>query len=205
MHKNHIKSLLALLDIINTFAHQRYFVEFKVQEVQKSKYLDAVSRLLEPEEEIELIIKQSRLWPGVPLNSVFLPVVVLVTNERIIILSRHNLGLKRNITIVPLTSLRSIRLEKGLLLSSVITAQMGSGMTDDPSAPRSIDGLTHKDARILMHHLAKQLREITKGAIPRLNQKELQKAGTISFCPTCGIPVISGSKFCHNCGERLKF
>lgn len=169
------------------------------------RYIELVTEMLEREETIELIVKQSRLWPGVPFNSLFQPLLIFVTNERLIIISRHNLGLKRNMTIVPLTTIRSIRLEKGLFLSSVVTAQLGSGMTDDPASPRSMDGLSHHDARILMRHLTKQIREMTKGAIPHPKIESLdQGVKEPAYCPTCGLPVVPNAKFCQNCAERLR-
>ena len=113
----------------------------------KDRYMDLISSNLDEGEHVDLVVKQTRLWPGVPLNSIFKPVIVFLTNERIIIVSRHNLGLYRNVTIVPLNAIITIRLERGLLLSSIVMGQLGATSGEI----NIIDGFTHADARFLLN------------------------------------------------------
>lgn len=161
-----------------------------------NRYVDLVKSNLEPEEKIQLIVQQSRLWPGVPLNSIFKPVIVLLTNERLIIVSRHWLGLLRNITIVPLTAIRTTRLEKGLILASVVVGQLGAAST----ASRDLDGFDYRDASALLRHITKSVHSINKAA-PK--KHAIEGIPQIERCYNCGEPLVEGAQYCYHCGVRL--
>lgn len=165
--------------------------------LQKNHYLGLVSASLDEGEKIEIIVKQTRLWPGVPLNSVFKPMLIFLTNERIIIVSRHNLGIYRNVTIVPLSAIITIRLERGLLLSSIVMGQLGATSGEQ----KVIDGLSHSDARSLLNHLNQQIHRLNHSS-PIINKKP---AGMHpgERCYNCGTPIIKGEKYCYHCGVRL--
>ncbi|MDE1850854.1 MAG: PH domain-containing protein [Candidatus Micrarchaeota archaeon] len=161
-----------------------------------NRYVELVRSNLEPEEKIELIVQQSRLWPGVPLNSIFKPVIVFLTNERLIIVSRHWLGLLRNITIVPLTAIRTTRLEKGLILASIVVGQLGAAAT----ASRDLDGFNYQDASALLRHITKSVHNIIKTA-PK--KRAIVGVPQIDRCYNCGEPLVEGSQYCYHCGVRL--
>jgi len=163
------------------------------------RYLQMIKDNLEPQEKIELMSRQSRWWPAVPFNSIFAPVLVFITNERLIIVSRHWLGLKRNTTIIPLTSLRTTRLEKGLILASVIMGQVGSTHT---SEVHQIYGFHFNDARAILVHLTKTVQHLNRaaGAARPLPPSTYSKEDK---CYNCGTPIIKGEKYCYHCGVRL--
>ncbi|MDE1856163.1 MAG: hypothetical protein KGH49_02935 [Candidatus Micrarchaeota archaeon] len=158
------------------------------------RYTDMVHDTLGPGEKITLIVKQSRWWPGVPINSIFKPVIVFLTNERLIIVSRHWLGLLRNVTIVPLTAVRTTRLEKGLILASVVLGQLGP----TPGSENSVDGMTYHDASLLLRHLTREVHTMNR-PMPIREPLELKA----DRCYNCGTPIIAGEKYCYHCGARL--
>ncbi|MDE1870174.1 MAG: PH domain-containing protein [Candidatus Micrarchaeota archaeon] len=164
----------------------------------KGRYMELISSNLDEGEHVDLVVKQSRLWPGVPLNSVFKPVLVFLTNERVIIVSRHNLGLYRNVTIVPLSAIITIRLERGLLLSSIVMGQLGATSGEI----NIISGFTHSDARFLLNHLNKQIHRLTHvSLLPTKKNSSGLSPG--ERCYNCGEPILKGAKYCYHCGVRL--
>jgi len=168
--------------------------------MQDPNYIDRyklVRATLEPGERIELIVEQSRLWPGVPLNSVFKPVVVFLTNERLIIVSRHALGLLRNVTIIPLPAIRTTRLEKGLILASIVLGQFGAASSQ---SGKDLDGFNYNDATALLHRITKEVHDLNKVS-PKKHQ--LEGMPTVERCYNCGEPLVEGAKYCYHCGVRM--
>jgi hypothetical protein len=75
-----------------------------------------ISKMLNPDERILLIAKQSRIRPG---GSLFTPNAIYATDRRIIIRDRYILGIKENIIDIPYDIITSLKLEKGLLSSTI--------------------------------------------------------------------------------------
>jgi hypothetical protein len=75
-----------------------------------------ISKMLNPDERILLIAKQSRIRPG---GSLFTPNAIYATDRRIIIRDPYMLGIKENIVDIPYDIITSLKLEKGLLSSTI--------------------------------------------------------------------------------------
>jgi Bacterial PH domain/Short C-terminal domain len=75
-----------------------------------------ISKMLNPDERILLVAIQSRIKPG---GSLFTPNKIYATDRRIIIRDPYMLGIKENIVDIPYDIITSLKLEKGLLSSTI--------------------------------------------------------------------------------------
>ena len=75
-----------------------------------------ISKMLNPDERILLIAVQSRIRPG---GSLFTPNKIYATDRRIIIRDPYMLGIKENIVDIPYDIITNLKLEKGLLSSTI--------------------------------------------------------------------------------------
>jgi Bacterial PH domain len=75
-----------------------------------------ISKMLNLDERILLVAVQSRIRPG---GSLFTPDEIYATDRRIIIRDPYMLGIKENIVDIPYDIITSLKLEKGLLSSSI--------------------------------------------------------------------------------------
>ena len=81
--------------------------------------LDDISKITEmfnPDERVLLVAIQSRIKPG---GSHFTPNIIYATDRRIIVRDPYMLGIKENIVDIPYDIITSIKLEKGLLSSTI--------------------------------------------------------------------------------------
>ena len=76
-----------------------------------------ISHILNPNEEVLVVARQSRLKPG---GSKFTPNVVFATDRRIIIKDPSMLGLHEDIVDIPYDMISSVRIDKGVLSSNII-------------------------------------------------------------------------------------
>src|ERR671938_57411 len=76
-----------------------------------------IAEMLNPNEEVFVVAKQSRLKPG---GSAFTPNVVFGTDRRIIIKDPSMLGLRENVVDIPYDMISSVRIDKGVFSSNVI-------------------------------------------------------------------------------------
>jgi len=76
-----------------------------------------IAEMLNPNEEIFVVARQSRLKPG---GSYFTPNIVFATDRRIIIKDPSMLGLHEEVVDIPYDMITSIRLDKGVFSSNVI-------------------------------------------------------------------------------------
>src|ERR687887_2622321 len=82
-----------------------------LEEVKKIRHM------LNANEEVFVVAKQSRLRPG---GSAFTPNVVFGTDRRIIIKDPTMLGMRENVVDIPYDMISSVRLDKGVFSSNVI-------------------------------------------------------------------------------------
>ncbi len=75
-----------------------------------------ITEMLNSDERVFLVARQSRLKPG---GSHFTPNIVYATDRRIIIRDPYMLGIKENVVDIPYDIITSIKLEKGLLSSTI--------------------------------------------------------------------------------------
>src|ERR671922_1335883 len=72
--------------------------------------------MLNPDEKVLLVARQSRIKPGGSLHT---PNVIYATDRRIIIRDPYLLGIKENLVDIPYDIITSVKLEKGLLSSTI--------------------------------------------------------------------------------------
>lgn len=75
-----------------------------------------ISEILNTDEEVLLVARQSRVKPG---GSFHTPKIIYATDRRIIIRDPYMLGLRENIVDIPYDIIRSVRLEKMILSSTI--------------------------------------------------------------------------------------
>jgi hypothetical protein len=73
--------------------------------------------MLNPNEEVFVVARQSRLKPG---GSAFTPNIVFGTDRRIIIKDPSMLGLQENVVDIPYDMISSVRIDKGVFSSNII-------------------------------------------------------------------------------------
>lgn len=101
------------------------FTREELEEIEKIRHL------LEPGEQVLVVARQSRFWPGGSLTT---PNTIFVTDRRIIIRNPMLLGLREEITIIPYDQITAIELEKGVFTSEVRVVAPGLfpvGVTED--------------------------------------------------------------------------
>lgn len=81
-----------------------------LQEIKK------VREMLNPNEEVLVVARQSRIKPG---GSAVTPNIIFATNKRIIIKDPYMMGIKEIIVDIPYDVITSVKLEKGLLSSTI--------------------------------------------------------------------------------------
>jgi hypothetical protein len=75
-----------------------------------------VTEMLNSDEKVLLVARQSRIKPGGSLHT---PNVIYATDRRIIIRDPYMLGIKENVVDIPYDIITSVKLEKGLLSSTI--------------------------------------------------------------------------------------
>ena len=84
--------------------------------------ISKIAEMLDPDEKVLLVARQSRLKPG---GSHFTPNIIYATDRRIIIRDPYMLGIKENVVDIPYDIITSIKLEKGLLSSTIRFKALG--------------------------------------------------------------------------------
>src|ERR671919_68902 len=75
-----------------------------------------IREMLNPDEKVLLVARQSRIRPGGSLHT---PNIIYATDRRIIIRDPYMLGIKENVVDIPYDIITSLKLEKGLLSSTI--------------------------------------------------------------------------------------
>jgi hypothetical protein len=78
--------------------------------------ISKIAEMLNPDEKVLLVARQSRIKPGGSLHT---PNVIYATDRRIIIRDPYLLGIKENLVDIPYDIVTSVKLEKGLLSSTI--------------------------------------------------------------------------------------
>jgi zinc-ribbon domain/Bacterial PH domain len=173
--------------------------------------LKLAQKILWPEEEVEGTIKQRRFLPG---GSLITPTTVVVTDRRLIIINRASLGFRQDYEVVPYNALVSVRLEHGILTSTVFVRVQGydtdSGLLGGSGKQEGeIDGLKNKDAIELTDYLNKKLEDRldTQAAMEKEVEGKVQHpdnvVGAYVYCNNCGTKNKASAKFCNKCGQPL--
>jgi hypothetical protein len=78
--------------------------------------INKITEMLNPDEKVLLVARQSRIKPGGSLHT---PNIIYATDRRIIIRDPYMLGIKENVVDIPYDIITSVKLEKGLLSSTI--------------------------------------------------------------------------------------
>ena len=78
--------------------------------------INKIREMLNSDEKVLLVARQSRIRPG---GSHFTPNIIYATDRRIIIRDPYLLGIKENVVDMPYDIVTSVKLEKGLLSSTI--------------------------------------------------------------------------------------
>ena len=78
--------------------------------------VDKITDMLNPDEKVLLVARQSKIKPG---GSYLTPNTIYATDRRIIIRDPYMLGIKANVVDIPYDIITSLKLEKGLLSSTI--------------------------------------------------------------------------------------
>ncbi|HET6715924.1 MAG TPA: PH domain-containing protein [Nitrososphaeraceae archaeon] len=78
--------------------------------------INKIREMLNPDEKVLLVARQSRIRPG---GSHFTPNIIYATDRRLIIRDPYMLGIKENVVDIPYDIVTSVKVEKGLLSSTI--------------------------------------------------------------------------------------
>ena len=78
--------------------------------------ISKIKETLNPDEKVLLVARQSRIKPGGSLHT---PNIIYATDRRIIIRDPYMLGIKENVVDIPYDIVTSVKLERGLLSSTI--------------------------------------------------------------------------------------
>ena len=166
--------------------------------------LDAVKRILAEGEEIALVVVQRRIGPG---GALIFPKIVVATNERVIIGSRKMWGIHRDFEVIAYRAIRDVKLEHGLVSSTVIIASEFYGRSLSEQMPEEygkIFGLRYNDAIRLVEFLDKKISDYAAHAETVTESGEIIKQGERPVaCRSCGTKNSVYSNYCSVCGAKL--
>jgi hypothetical protein len=164
--------------------------------------LKAVKDILWQGEQVRGTFKQRMIGPG---GSVTVPTSVIVTDNRVIIVNRATLGFRKDYEVIPYPKITSVRLEGGIISSSVFIRVEGydrdTGLLKNGKEEGEIDGLHNNDAKELADFLNAK---IDQGDQPKQQATNIDSGvGGYVFCSKCGTKNLATAKFCTNCGAKL--
>lgn len=163
--------------------------------------------ILWPDERVELAVEQRRVGPG---GSVTTPTTVAITDRRLIILNRATLGIRKDYEVIPYARITSVRLERGIISSSVFIRVEGydrdKGLLKGGDEEGEIDGLRGGDAAALADSLNKKvnIKQDTSKQNEATGQQQRDGSGAYVFCSSCGARCGIGAKFCSSCGAPMQ-
>ena len=144
-----------------------------------------LTSILDPNETIELYIKQKFYHYKIDIDS------VVLTNERVILRHPHALGLKKDYTDYSYNDFENVIIDEGLLRST-IKCTFKTGI-----APLLLNGVPKADAdkayRIIRDNINKaQTQALTQDTMPEM-----------IICSYCGTKNKPDASKCINCGANL--
>jgi hypothetical protein len=140
-----------------------------------------ISKMLNHDERILLVAVQSRIRPG---GSLFTPNEIYATDRRIIIRDPYMLGIKENIVDIPYDIITSLKLEKGLLSSTIrfkapgLVSPTKMGMMDsivDGGKDNDPDGVIQAIPKSKAQDLLEIIRSGMKGSNKNSGDSQIQR------------------------------
>lgn len=175
--------------------------------------VNAAKSILWPDEKVAVTARQRRIGPG---GSVTTPTSVLATDKRIIILNRATLGIRQDYEAIPYRQVTSVRLEHGLLSSSVFIRVQGydrdKGLLKNGKEEGEIDGLNNAEAKALADFLNRKLDELSSNPDAYAQEGSAGASGSgtpkpavgFVYCTNCGTKNPLSARFCSQCGKPLR-
>lgn len=169
------------------------------------KDADLVKSMLSPGEKVALTVRQRKFGPG---GTLIAPTSVIVTDKRIIIVNRTALGIKKDYENIIYSRVTSVRLEHGIMSSSVFVRVEGYDtdkglLAGSGKQEGEIEGLRNDEAKFLVEFINNKITEAnTTGE--DVHEIEKPKKDAHIFCRKCGAPLELDSKFCSKCGAKVK-
>ncbi|MDE1857074.1 MAG: PH domain-containing protein [Candidatus Micrarchaeota archaeon] len=159
------------------------------------------STVLWPGETIKMYVQQSRNW--LVRGSLTTPKVVIATDKRLIIMNRTTFGIRKEYEVIPYNQIASVRMERGILASSILIRIQGFGDTSAHASAREsekgdLHGLPHQPAFELADFITKAVNAAHERR-PAEEESQVSRKGQI-YCSNCGWRNAAGSKYCNNCG-----
>ena len=156
---------------------------------------------------------ERRFGPGMSLLN---PTTMVITDRRVLIVNRNLMGLRKDIETIPFNMIASVRLENGIISSSVYLRVGGysspgeQGFLKKGEQEGQLSGLHKSDAKAISDYLEKVITEGTRlegaeaedegrDSLPRAQQTD----GYIT-CPKCRGRNPPDAAFCETCGTRLQ-
>ncbi len=146
---------------------------------------DDLKDILDPNETVELYIKQKFYHLAVDIDS------VVITNQRVILRHPHALGLKKDYTDYQYTDFEDVNIDKGILRSTIKCTLKATAppllLTDVPKAD------AEKAYRTIRENISKaQTQALTEETMPAM-----------IICSYCGTKNKPDAAKCINCGAAL--
>lgn len=166
--------------------------------------LDAVKMILTDGEEIELVVMQRRIGPG---GALIFPKIIVATGNRIIIGSRKMMGIHKDFDVITYRAIRNVKLEHGLVSSTVIIASEFFGRPSEHIAEEfgKIFGLRYNDAIRLVEFIDKKISDPAvhaEATVENENVAGLPREKSMA-CRACGAKNSVYSNYCSVCGAKL--
>ncbi len=159
-----------------------------------------VRRILGPNEQVELQIRQKIYHPTITIDS------IVITNERIILRHPHALGLKKDYTDYNYQDVANVVLDKGVLRSTLrLTLRLGG-------EPLTLGDLPNSDAEkaygIVRENLVRFQAPFSAGyaGVPSFQQSppQMARSSGMGACTKCGAALVPGQRFCGSCGAPVQ-
>jgi Bacterial PH domain/zinc-ribbon domain len=158
-----------------------------------------VTRLLGPNERVEMYIRQRIYHPKINISS------VVITNERVILRHPHALGIKKDYTDYNYQDISNVVLDRGIMRS---TLKFTLRMRGDTFA---LSDLPNEEAQkaygIVRENLVRYQTPFSAGQQGVMPYQQTVGAAppeqAARFCTKCGAPASAGQKFCGSCGAAL--
>ena len=158
----------------------------------------SIQEILDEGERVEIVAMQKRVGFGGALLD---PKTIVITNKRIIISKRQEMGLRVSHEFISFNNIFSVTIVHGIASNAIMLSTWAYNSSE---LLQRIDGLRYNDAKLIFNYLNKV---ITPQAGPRqpnaLAARASSATGAYIYCRQCGTKNDLSEKYCSNCGAKL--
>ncbi|MDE1850827.1 MAG: hypothetical protein KGH54_03475, partial [Candidatus Micrarchaeota archaeon] len=126
-------------------------------------------------------------------------------DKRLVIIYRTAMGLRKYYEIIPYRRITSVRIEHGIMSSSLHLNILGvdkGKVLKEGKAEGVIEGLRAREAAEFAKFLNQKLMDAA-GDRPQSDTSDVEEQAAPMFCRTCGARESALSRFCRSCGAAL--